>query len=495
MSNWEWLYQRNAKRRRQSDMQLRMQIEQQNIQNFLLLNTDTMTYMPTGGVQIFGSYSFGNTDQILKASNEGAFTFGSSDDFCIEWFQKHSEVTHTPRSTIFSINELTSFGVSYEENLLTLWISNGVSPILQVDFEESEYTGEWMHVAILRKDGKIYVYKNGIKVYSIFDSTAQTEDFFPMSIGSSEFDRVNTLFQGLISDFRFVIGNSVYEPETTIEYPTSNLQSVEGTRLLLNALESNPFSDSGPLSKTIIHSSPYDSESPYPFNPTIYIPQYHRVRYDIADLDSYPGSGSIVYDLKDGINSTLFNSPNYTSSGPKYLTFNGVNQYLGTSADLSPYFVGTEKVTISMWLYPMDNGVILSERGQTALASGWHEANIAMVGSTAKFGMWNGASISTITSSIPTPLNNWYNFVLKYDGSNMTAYVNGATAGNLSFNRQTPYNNNRGLYYTIAASDLTSMGDTTYANMRLGLFDIYEIDLEYAEISAEFNSTKSRFGL
>ena len=494
MSNWEWLYQQNAKRRRLSDMQLRMQMEQQNIQNFLLLNTDTMTYMSGGAV--VGSFQFDTVDQIIKAFNEGDFDFSSSDDFCVEWFQYHYDVPHTPRSTIFSISNHTAFGVSFESNLLTLWIGDGVTPILQVDFEEEEYTEKWMHVAIIRLDGVIYVYKNGIEVFSAEDTTAQTEDFFPLTIGADEVYREDTLFQGLISNFRFVIGNSVYDGGSTIEYPNSPVQDITDARLVLPAFSNLPFKDMSSYNRNVVYSAMYSTISPFPFDPEIFIPPHHRLEYDFSNLLSYPGTGATVTDLKDGIYGKLFNSPTYTGTGPKYITFNGTNQYLVTTSDLSPYFIeDPNKITLSMWVYPMDNGVLLSERGQTALATGWHDAQMVMAGGTAKFGMWDGVAISSITSSVPTPLNNWYHLVMKYDGDELFAYVNGATAGNISFVMDPPYENGNGLYYTIAASDLTSMGDTTYANMRLGSFDVHSIDLTYAEISEEFESSRSRFGI
>jgi len=500
MSNWEWLYRQNAKRRRLSDMQLRMQMEQQNIQNFLLLNTDTMSYMPGGDTS--GSYQFDIANGIVKANQdesfpETGFTFSSSDDFCVEWFQYHFDTTHTPRSTIFSINELTSFGVSFEYNLLTLWISDGTTPILQADFEQEEYTEKWIHIAIVRKSGVIHVYKNGFRVFSVNNSTAQTEDFFPLTIGSSEFDRPNTLFQGRISNFRFVIGNSVYDGSSSIQCPSSPVQDILGARLILNALFSNPYKDLSSYDRKVVGSAIRSIESPFPFNPEIFLPIHHIVEYDFSNLDSYPGTGATVYDLKDGINAQLFNSPTYVGSGPKYISFNGSNQYLVTTTDLSPYFFEyPNKITLSIWVYPSDNGVIISERGQTALAAGWHTSQIEMVGSTAEFGMWSSTGLQSIASSIPTPLSNWYYLTLKYDGFDMTAYVNGATAGSLTFDIEPPYENPLyGLYYTIAAGDGTNMGDGSYSNMRLGSFDVHSIDLTYEEILSDFESSRSRFGI
>ena len=43
------------------------------------------------------------------------------------------------------------------------------------------------------------------------------------------------------------------------------------------------------------------------------------------DVSSYT-SGTSLVDIKGGVNTTLVNSPTYTSTSGKYLTFNGVNQ-------------------------------------------------------------------------------------------------------------------------------------------------------------------------
>ena len=49
--SWEWRYQRNAKKRRESEMQLMMQMqaEQARIQSFLLLNNDDAVTLSSYG--------------------------------------------------------------------------------------------------------------------------------------------------------------------------------------------------------------------------------------------------------------------------------------------------------------------------------------------------------------------------------------------------------------------------------------------------------------
>jgi hypothetical protein len=213
--------------------------------------------------------------------------------------------------------------------------------------------------------------------------------------------------------------------------------------------------------------------------------------YDISKSSSYSGSGTTVIDLRGNSNAILANGPAYADG---YLTFDGTNDYLLTSTSLATK-VTTDVTTISMWAYPMDNGVLLSEIGQATINYGWHDAQMEMVAGTMKFGMWSASGLQTITSTIPTPLNAWYNFVIVYNGTNLTAYVNAVSAGSITFSRFNPVENGNSLHYGIAATDSTSMGDGTYANMRLGQFLVYNTALTETEVLANYNATKSRFGL
>ena len=221
-----------------------------------------------------------------------------------------------------------------------------------------------------------------------------------------------------------------------------------------------------------------------------YLPVLH---YDIGNLASYPGSGATVTDLMGNSNATLYNGPTYSSG---YLVFDGTNDALITNTSLASK-VTSDITSISMWAYPMDNGVLLSEIGSNALpnAAGWHNATMEMVAGTMKFGMWNGGSISSITSTIATPLNNWYHFTIVYDGTTLRGYVNGAAAGTNTFSRANPVEGGHGIHYAIAAADTTNMGDGTYANMRLGQFQVYNVALGAPQVAQNFNASRATYGI
>jgi hypothetical protein len=226
------------------------------------------------------------------------------------------------------------------------------------------------------------------------------------------------------------------------------------------------------------------------------------VCYDFTNINSYSGTGTTVTDIVKNSNAVLVNSPTYSAFTSGTMYFNGVNNFLITSTSLNSFFPGTspnksEATSIFAWVYPMDNGVIISEQGTTPTPNtGWHDSQIEMVAGVLKFGMWNGTGISSVSSSISTPFNNWYYIGMVYNGSALTAYVNGVSAGTVSFNRSAPYNNGQDLYYAIASSDpATNMGDGTYANMHLSRFEVFNYDLTQSQINYNYNATKSRFFL
>ena len=198
-----------------------------------------------------------------------------------------------------------------------------------------------------------------------------------------------------------------------------------------------------------------------------------------------------MYDLRGNSNGTLVNAPVYSNSA---ITFNGANQYLVTDTSLESKIPG-EITSLSLWVYPMDNGVLLTELGQPTPGTGWHNAQMDMVAGVMKFGTWSQAGITSVTSTIPTPLNVWYNFAMVYDGTKLTVYVNGAAAGSITYQRVNPIENGKGLYYAIAAGDSTNIGDGTYANMKLGEFCVYNTALTPSQVFGNFTVTRKKYGV
>ena len=229
---------------------------------------------------------------------------------------------------------------------------------------------------------------------------------------------------------------------------------------------------------------------------------------DFSNATSYSGSGTSVYDVMNSssLAATLYSSPTLNTY-PKYVTFNGSNQYMFITKDLSPSFTNVNSYknfsfTVNVWMNPTTtngNGVVLSELGVGNTSSGWHDAQIALVNGVLKFGIWPYTpGTAYISSSIATPINNWYMISLTYDGAVINAYVNGVLAGTygsvaVPFNRQAPYNYANGLYYCLACSDGTSFGSITNGPFSLGRFKVYSTALNSNDLLAQYNNEKGNF--
>jgi hypothetical protein len=221
------------------------------------------------------------------------------------------------------------------------------------------------------------------------------------------------------------------------------------------------------------------------------------LRYVINDTNSYSGTSSVI-DLQSNSNGVLYNGPTYSING--YLNLDGVNDYVMTNTSLNSKLspaTSSNVISYFTWIYPQDNGVIISEQGVSSLNSGWHYSPIEMISETLKFGIWvvvgGVGSISSLSSSINTPINNWYYVGLTYDGETMKTYVNGQSAGTKSLTRATPGQYSSGLYYGIGAEDGTNMGDGTYAKMKFGDFQVYNTALSQQQVLNNYNDTKSNY--
>jgi hypothetical protein len=155
------------------------------------------------------------------------------------------------------------------------------------------------------------------------------------------------------------------------------------------------------------------------------------------DVSSYT-SGSTLTDIASSINATLYNTPSYSSTGGKYLAFNGSNQYAITS-NLASKFTDN-KISILAWIYPTGNGVIASELGIQSPTSGWHESIMEITGSnTLRIGFWNGTGITQLNTSIT--LNTWNQVCITYDGTTMKGFLNNVNFGTVNFTRDVPFLN------------------------------------------------------
>ena len=220
-----------------------------------------------------------------------------------------------------------------------------------------------------------------------------------------------------------------------------------------------------------------------------YVTTNQQSDYDVASYTS----GTTLTDIKGGVNATLYNSPTYTSTGGKYLTFNGSNNYAITG-NLSSKLPNSN-ITLLAWVYPTGNGVIVSELGVGNPSSGWHESVFEITGSnTLRCGFWNGTAITQLSTSIT--LNAWHLIGVTYNGTTMTGYKDGISFGTVNFTRDIPHSyGGNGEYFALGLSESTNMGSGAYGNFRLGGFQAYSSALTADEMNRNYMSSAWRFGV
>jgi hypothetical protein len=212
------------------------------------------------------------------------------------------------------------------------------------------------------------------------------------------------------------------------------------------------------------------------------------------NLVSYAGTGTTITDIKSNANATLYNSPVYTSTGGKYFTFNGTNNY-ALMGDLASKFGTSPVITIQMWIYPTGNGVILDELSTPSISSGWHASVIEITGgNTLNCGFWNGSGITKVTSSIT--LNTWNCVGMTYDGTTLKGYLNGVNFNSINFTRQTPYvAGGGGECFALGLADVTNMGSGAYGSFRFGDLSIHNIALSTDQMNRNYMAGAFRYGI
>ena len=205
---------------------------------------------------------------------------------------------------------------------------------------------------------------------------------------------------------------------------------------------------------------------------------------DANNTNSYPGSGTIWYDLTgNGNTGTLTNGPTFNSENGGSIVFDGVDDYVNVANASS---LNSSAQTISVWYNATTipgraatvigkHDVAGSNNGYNIFASNLTEIK---VGSTTY-----GAGPGTGTSGV------WYLLTLAYTAnSSMTCYINGVSSGttaigNLSISSQ-PFRIGRSV-------------DSFWSAFtgKISIVTVYNRQLSDSEILQNFNATRARFGV
>ena len=208
---------------------------------------------------------------------------------------------------------------------------------------------------------------------------------------------------------------------------------------------------------------------------------------DAADKNSYPGSGTVWYDLAGGGNhANLINGVSYNSTNTGNMTFDGTNDFVGLQSNNIE--LGTN-FTLSFTFR------------QTATRGDWVRL-FGHSGSSRYWGIWMPTAFnyllyqsylgggSTNSANYTFTLNNIYQVTLTSTATNKTFYINGNFLSSHSVGGAIDYSTSTG---TI------SIGFAGFHTLHIG--QIYNAmiynnkTLTADQVRQNFEATKGRFGL
>lgn len=239
---------------------------------------------------------------------------------------------------------------------------------------------------------------------------------------------------------------------------------------------------------------------------------------DAANKQSYSGTGNDWNDLMGTYDSTLANSPAYSSTNGGNIDFDGSDDRV--DVPMSDIYTYMGAFTISYWIKTIattTTQVFGASSGSTGAANFYSEIFLVTLnrtysaetsGYTRLFlrdegPSGNGSSLNTMTASFPCGSNDgqWHNVVITYDNQTTpvtTGYVDGVSKTvSYSTNRDqinlSYVNNPSERNPCLACTNTRDDVKTGFLDGNIAAFSFYDRVLSSSEVTQNYNALKNRF--
>lgn len=238
--------------------------------------------------------------------------------------------------------------------------------------------------------------------------------------------------------------------------------------------------------------TPTNTSTPSPTPPLGIVTDNLQFYVTAGDTDSYPGTGTTWTDLSpNSYTSTLVNGVGYSSASGGTLTFSG-SQYVDTNQSLT-----AETFSVSAWFRTTAAGVKMIISKETTAGWPWNYRiwlnGGIIIGDVAQSG---AANVSVNSANLYSD-GNWYNVMFTRDDTTLRLYVNGVEVANVSDTLTGSIANSQEVW--IGRSAYTAGGASPSGSYQfvgdISEVMVYNSVLSSAQVSQNFNATKTRFGL
>ena len=209
---------------------------------------------------------------------------------------------------------------------------------------------------------------------------------------------------------------------------------------------------------------------------------------DAANTTSYPGSGTIWYDISGNArNGTLINGPTFNSAKGGFIVFDGVNDYVNMSSIINP----SNNFTADIWFNSSSVSTfqcMLYIRGASST-----DYLVVTLYNSKILASKNENTSSSKKSSTNLLSNIWYNVVVTKTSSVITSvYVNGVDQTTSAVGGEFLGANVQGFQI---ANDFISGGILIPYVGGISNTKLYNRVLTSTEVLQNYNAIKGRFGI
>lgn len=429
----------------------------------------SVTYSAEGGSLYFNT---GTNYLTFPASQDWALGTG---DYTIEWWQWMTPGYQYPRP--FSVGSFpsASIAVSIEGGSFYLWSNGGVVASVAL----SNYEEQWVHFAVSRASGTVRIFQNGAEIASVSNSSNITADNIPLVVGNETNVTSTAGFTGYITNFRWTKGEAIYTTQFTV--PNQPLTVGANTKLLLLAASLvNATVDSTDLNPANSTDVSWERVGPYS----------RRVWLDAGNPSSYTDPSVTWGDLSGFDNDVTLTNTTFGLLQGGYLDFGATGNGVFVSNPATITELKTPSASMTMWAniqQGLQYGFVAGLRGVSGYGfwflcldnAGLTEARVE-----------TSQGVYDINADFTPYYGTWAHICFTANNTVSQLYINGVLVGTNS--------NIEGTWGTAPAqfriaSEVDGWNQTP--NLKMATFQYHTRARTAAEVLAEFNAERSRFGL